>query len=188
MKPDKLEQYIKANSDAFNPHEPGDGSWSAIRERIKPEGRFNWKRFAWQAAAAIVIFMSAWYLHDFLQLDRSDNRGVADLSEGNPVNEQMQVLMEAEVYYASRIDAAREEVYRLSGRDEQLMEILNFDLVELEGVFEELKNDLKDDSDNQEVIEAMIQNYRIKLEILEEMLLQLKKIDNTEENTAGHEI
>ena len=188
MKLDKLEQYIKANRDAFNPHEPDEGSWHAIQERIKPVQRFNWKRVGWQAAAAIVIFLSAWFLNDLLQQDQNANRSVAGIGEGNALNEQMQVLMEAEVYYASRIDAAREEVYRLSGRDEGLMEILNFDLVELENVFEELKEDLKDDGDNQEVIEAMIQNYRIKLEILEEMLLQLKKIDRTEENTPGHEI
>ena len=66
------------------------------------------------------------------------------------------------------------------------MEVLNLDLVELEGVFEDLKKDLKDDSDNQEVIEAMIQNYRIKLEILEEMLLQLNKTTNPDENTTGY--
>ena len=34
----------------------------------------------------------------------------------------------------------------------------------------------------------MIQNYRIKLEILEEMLLQLNKSTNPDENTTGYEI
>jgi hypothetical protein len=48
-------------------------------------------------------------------------------------------------------------------------------MVELDKVFEELKRDLKDNSDNEEVIEAMIQNYRIKLEVLDEILTQLKK-------------
>ena len=44
----------------------------------------------------------------------------------------------------------------------------------------ELKDDLNDNADNDEVIQAMIQNYRIKLEILEEMLNQIK---STQERT-----
>ena len=52
-------------------------------------------------------------------------------------------------------------------------------------MFNELKIDLKDDAANEEVIEAMIQNYRIKLQILEEILTQLKNAD--EQNTDDHE-
>ena len=66
--------------------------------------------------------------------------------------------------------------------------VINFDLVELDEVFEELKNDLKDDSDNEEVIEAMIQNYRLKLQILNEMLEQLNKANKDEENSNEHDV
>ena len=66
---------------------------------------------------------------------------------------------------------------------------LNYDMVELDKVFEELKNDLKDNSDNEEVIEAMIQNYRFKLQMLEEILLQLNKSKNSEnEKSSSNEI
>jgi hypothetical protein len=45
----------------------------------------------------------------------------------------------------------------------------------MDKVFEELKEDLRDNAANEEVIEAMIQNYRLKLDILEEMLYRLKQ-------------
>ena len=53
------------------------------------------------------------------------------------------------------------------------------DLSELDAIFLELKKDLNDNANNQEVIEAMIQNYMMKLEILEDMLEQIKPTKNT---------
>ncbi len=82
---------------------------------------------------------------------------------------------------------AKDEIFVLSGNDKTLIEEINFDMVELDEIFEELKDDLKDDSDNEEVIEAMVQNYRIKLQVLEEILTQLKKSKEQEEN-ENHEI
>jgi hypothetical protein len=37
---------------------------------------------------------------------------------------------------------------------------------------------LKDNVDNQDVIEALINNYRIKIQILEDMLIVLKQNEN----------
>ena len=44
-------------------------------------------------------------------------------------------------------------------------------------LFKSLKEDLKDNADNEEVVFAMIQNYRLKLDILEEILLQLRSAE-----------
>ncbi len=54
---------------------------------------------------------------------------------------------------------------------------------DLDVLFKELKEDLNDNADNHEVIEAMIQNYSIKLEILEDMLNQIKP----EQKNNNHE-
>jgi hypothetical protein len=52
------------------------------------------------------------------------------------------------------------------------------DLEALDQAMAELENDLRDNIDNEEVINAMIQNYRIKLEILEQIQAQLENEDN----------
>jgi hypothetical protein len=44
---------------------------------------------------------------------------------------------------------------------------------ELQTIFEELKEDLNDQANEEEVIEAMILNYRMKLRLLEDMKAQL---------------
>ena len=57
---------------------------------------------------------------------------------------------------------------------------------ELDQVYEELKEDLNDNASNPEVIEAMILNYRVKLEILEELLDQLKAKENHDEEDESY--
>ncbi|MGD2034222.1 MAG: hypothetical protein PVF73_04140, partial [Bacteroidales bacterium] len=65
-----------------------------------------------------------------------------------------------------------------------LEEELQTDLSELDSIYEGLKDDLKDNIANHEVIEAMIQNYRLRIAILEDMLLFLDQED--EENNTNN--
>ena len=55
-----------------------------------------------------------------------------------------------------------------------LAEELNYDMTELDSVYTDLKKDLKDNMANQEVVEAIIENYRLKIRILEELLSEIK--------------
>ena len=55
-----------------------------------------------------------------------------------------------------------------------LQEELNFDMTELDRVYIELKDDLKDNMANQEVVEAIIENYRLKISILEDLLTEME--------------
>ena len=48
------------------------------------------------------------------------------------------------------------------------------DLEQLDEVYKELMNDLQDNADNEEVVQAMIENYRIRLQILEQILNEIK--------------
>jgi hypothetical protein len=95
-------------------------------------------------------------------------------------------LIEAEAYYTSLINMKKEEVFRLTSNSPDIQLEINTEMVELDKVFEELKEDLKDNAANEEVIEAMIQNYRVKLDILEEMLFRLKQ-SNESQNTGNDE-
>ena len=63
--------------------------------------------------------------------------------------------------------------------------MLTADMEELDEVYNELKEDLKDNASNPEVIEAMILNYRVKLEILEDLLNQLKEKENQDYENDG---
>ncbi len=188
MEADKLEKFVINHSDEFDVFEPDDKIWDNIKSKTTPVRKINMKKIVWRVAAGITIFLASWLINDWVQKDKADQVVVAENHSENTANDNIQVLMEAEVYYTSKINSAREEINRLSGSDKNLINVLDYDLNELDEVFEELKNDLKDNSDNQEVIEAMIQNYRLKLQILEDILLQLNKKNKSDEKISDYEI
>ena len=58
---------------------------------------------------------------------------------------------------------------------------------ELDKIYKGLKNDLKDNVSNEEVIEAMIQNFRLKLQLLEEIQRQLQS-QKSNRKQPSHEL
>ena len=61
---------------------------------------------------------------------------------------------------------------------------LETDLSELDSIYISLKSDLNDNVANHEVIEAMIENYRLRISILEDMLGFLKSQMDEDSNST----
>lgn len=173
MSQDKLERYIRDHREAFDDLEPGPGVWDRIGKRKSPVIRLNRKDIAWKAAAVAVIFTASWLLHDHMDARKEHKAEVtaAEMEQSPLVGE----LIEAEAYYSSVILQRKEEVFRLTAAYPEVRQEIDMEMNELDKVFDELKEDLRDNADNEEVLEAMIQNYRLKLDILEEMLYRIKQ-------------
>jgi hypothetical protein len=185
MSPDKLEKYILDHRSQFDDQEPDPALWEKIDTRKAPVIRINWKGFAWKAAAVVAIFVSSYFFHDYMASRNQSSRGL--ISKKSEVNSPIvRELIEAEAYYTSQIDMRKEEVFRLTASDPEVRREITDEMVDLDRVYTELKQDLKDNADNEEVIEAMIQNYRLKLDILEEMLVRLKQSKESQ-NEKNHE-
>lgn len=186
MEPDRLEDFILENREHFDDLEPRPEVWDRIEKRKAPVLGIGWKSIAWRAAAVIIIFISSYTFFRLTDKDpvlSSGNLYTETQEEQSPlVNE----LRQAEIYYTSQIAFMRTEAIRLSQDDPAVREIIDTEMVDLDKIFKELQRDLQDNTDNEEVIEAMIQNYRIKLEVLEEILRQLKKSQEPI-NSSSHE-
>ncbi|NQZ75579.1 MAG: hypothetical protein HRT61_05625 [Ekhidna sp.] len=79
-------------------------------------------------------------------------------------------LAEMENYYDGAINQ-KISLIKNQIDDDSILE----DIEEMNIAFSELKADLKDNVDNEEVVTAMMENYRLKLQILEEILKELEK-------------
>ena len=102
-----------------------------------------------------------WIHCDFKErIDELAQQNAAEMYENIPV------LAEARAYYSGQITNMEAEVYRIAGQNSPLKAEIDTEFEELDRMFTELKADLKDNAANEEVIEAMIQNYRVKLDIL----------------------
>lgn len=174
MKKDNLEKFIAGHRNEFDYLDPDPALWDSIRKRYPEIKRFNWTKVLTRAAAVAVIFIVSYYFHDFMS-KRHAQSGVAQQQvEQPPAGGMYQNLMEARYYYSAQIEQRKEEFYHLAGNNPPLRNEINSELLELDKALGELKQDLKDNADNEEVVVAMIQNYRLKLEILEDILSQLQ--------------
>ena len=185
MSPDQLEKYILDHRESFDDLEPDPALWERVDTRKTPVIRINWKDIAWKAAAVAVIFVASYYFHDYMASRKQPSASLMSENSGE-ASPMVKELIEAEAYYSSQIDLKKEEVFRLTSSNPEIRQEIDMELVDLDRVYDELKKDLNDNAANQEVIEAMIQNYRLKLDILEEMLMAIKQ-SNEPQNEKDHE-
>jgi len=160
---DRLKDYIDQNSDAFNSLDAPVGAWDKIESSLhsKRHKRISLLKYSSMvSAAALVGFIL--YVAVFNQPTNTEV-----IAENNE-------LTETELYYASQVNQKRAQVYQMSAQYPELKNEMDNDLAELDTILIELKSDLKDNVDNAEVVEAMIQNYRMKLMILEDIMTFLE--------------
>ena len=190
MKTDKLEKFIIGHRHDFDDLTPDPKTWEKVgkRDRKTKIRTIHWRLIILRAAAVLLIFIASYFFHDFLSNRQSAGKQRHEQSDGLPSgNNIARTLTEAEAFYSSQINSKKEEIFRFAGSHSEITQEVNVEFSQLDSVYTQLKRDLKDNADNQQVIEAMIQNYRIKLEILEDILNQLQQ-SNSPDKVKTNEI
>jgi hypothetical protein len=188
MKEDKLEKYMKENREQFDLHSPDPEIWDRIRPSIQKSviKKVNWKTVTWRVAAAGIIFIltvfaSEYYFNKNAPLSKLKFTGNKEVS--------IPELDEAEIYYTAQLQSKYMEAKEYLTEHPELEIELIRDLNALDSIRNELKKDLKDNIANKEVVEALIQNYRMKLTILEDLLYQLEYTEGLNDNENNdHEL
>jgi hypothetical protein len=184
---DRLEQFISENRDQFDLHEPDEKLWAGIEANIqgKKSRRIGWKGIVWRAAAVILIFGASFlvqeYLHQrkIMMADQEDTGIIQGIPE----------LQEAEIYYTGLLNDKISQIEPLLENHPELGESLQQDLAELDSIYAELQKDLRDNIANDEVVEAMIQNYILRIQILEDLLKYMDESSkNSEDEKSALEI
>jgi hypothetical protein len=174
---DRLEEFVRGHRQDFDTIEPGEALWKNIEKQIDKGKRIKLRFYLSRAAAVAAIFALSFMTQQYLQKSRNKAPEIPELKE-------------AEMYYSGLIDAKLQEIKPLLLEYPDVEKDMKSDLFELDSVYKGLKNDLKDNVANHEVIEAMIENYRMRINLLEEMLQFLEKNDNENKNdkTPNYEL
>jgi len=179
---DRLEEYISKNREELDKYSPSDDVWEGIRKTLHSRRR---NIMIWFSAAAMIIIILTTTVLFYIGKGRENyvlTRRDADirLMKTNPE------LIESEIYYNNLInDLYLQATPLLTSNPDIEKELIN-DLSQLDSICADIKKDLRDNVANQEVIEALINNYRIKIHILKDMLNTLKQDENSEDKTTGH--
>ena len=175
---DELKKYTEDHRENFEAFSiDADELWKGIQNRLdsidqKSGGTF-WGRVIKVAAMILVICTVAfgYYLN---------NQRISIEKNGIALHNISSELADTEAFYTTQINEKIESIELVSGGLDPALE-MQLELLDEE--YQSLRDDLKDDADSEEVINAMIGYYRLKLNMLEKILNEIKK--NKDNN--GHE-
>lgn len=159
---DNFKGYIEKNIDEFDHSFDVDKGWANFSKKNTPKKS---KIVVWAVAASVALLVGVFGANFMLE---------------NSAPKQLSEWEEVELFYQNQIDDMTILVTNYSS-DKSLLN----DLEEMDNAFLEIKNDLQDDAANEEVIEAMMNHYRLKLEILEKMLDEIREDNETSKNTIS---
>lgn len=181
MEKDKLEEFVRSRSAAFDTDEAPAFAWESIEKEIpakKKAANIKLLPIIWKAAAAVLIFAAAWFTNDFYDSGKIRKSETANQTiVQDPVISE---LIDAEAYYTSQIQSRQQELARYAEEHPEIIAELKAEFKAMDERKEELRQDLAQSSADEKVIEAIILSYRVKLEILDGMLLEMKRSRDAE--------
>ncbi len=177
-KPGDLEGFIRQNRESLDTETPDLRVWNHVIAALPgPKAmvvRMTWRRYLIRAAASIallVVGLSAgiWYARS------TDGSGMA-MAEVSPE------YAELEQYYKHDIRDKKEKLASFAGS--QSADVLQ-DIEQLDRIMEELRRDLATvpKGNRQQVVRAMIENYKAKAAILERVLESLEEKQQENDNS-----
>jgi len=169
MKPDRLESFVKENRHEFDRIEPSEELWESISSRLIEKPKQRTVRFIWWKVAAIVTVMILVPAIVY-QVKFSEKTQTAKAVQIDP---EVQELLEAEAFYSQEVSGKLAEIQKCYKVYPELKGEIDGDLKELEAMYRSLKIDLKENISNKEVIEAMIENNRNRMKLVDDVLSQI---------------
>lgn len=173
---DKFKERVDNTRQEWDHYETNlDDLWGDIELKLDEQENKMHSGWYWMkvAASVSIIIAVGWALGSTFGSGGQKVRlyGLSDMSPE---------LAETEFYYSSQIN---ETLHLISACDVDVDDFVMEDLALLDSAYRELQHDLRDNVDNDEVVSAMIQNYRLKLQILEKILEEISTNDKKDEDT-----
>ncbi len=160
---DQLEDFVRKNQDAFNQAVPDSKLWDGVEKAIQepPKVRKLWKVTKFAAAVLFLLLVGVVVGMYLANQQMSNQQAEYNLPED---------YKETQVYYTQKINLSLKKLENYQ-RDETLEK----DLQELDQYEKELKKALKESTNKEPIVQAMIENYQTKIQILERVIERLDR-------------
>lgn len=168
MNPDKLDQILKQSKDNFDIYSPPDGHEARFRSNLQKN--YNKVRslvFLKVASIIVVAFLGgALSYHFFLTSDNDKYQLMQNADE----------YRNMEMYYSWQVDAKLAEIENSSlvSGDQKIR--IESEMQEFKKLYLHLQEELKTHPEDERIINAMIQNYQSRVELLNLIIAQLNEI------------
>lgn len=165
MNTNRLEDFVKANREEFDNLEPSEKVWKNIEENTRKIRKITPVAYLLRIAAVVFVVVG------FSVLIKLGTIKTGQMAK--QTDPEMVELIEAEAYYASQVSEKMEEIRKCYDIHPELKEEIEGDLSELQQMYNSLKSDLNENVAKKTVIEAMIENNRYRLKMVDEVLEQI---------------
>jgi hypothetical protein len=180
-----IDEIIRNNRDLFDGSEPMDGhldrfSWKLEKRLHSETAKRSIVPYLLKAAVVtlLVTLSSLWTWDHFI---RKDSQRMT-LSQVSPQ------YKEVESYYVHQVNLMESEIVNLDLKDNpEQKRILTNEIKSMDSVYVQLQKDLKANPDDERIINAMIEHYQTKVEVMSYIVSQLKVIRNGNQNKTKDE-
>jgi hypothetical protein len=180
-----IEDIIRNNRDFFEDHEPSEGHFDrfSVKLEIRSNSRANKRSIVpYLLRAAVVTLLvtlsSLWTWDHFIRKDS----GRMTLGQVSPQ------YREVENYYLHQVNLMEGEIVNtdLHNNPEQ-KEMLVKEMKSMDSTYVSLQKELKANPNDERIINAMIEHYQTKLEVMTYIVSQLKTLRNDNLNKKEDE-
>lgn len=176
---DEIEEYIRSQRQEFDSLEPVSGHEARFMERLEgmaAEKKKNSGILFWRIAAAVILLIVLAISSLIPQFNSPDDVHYRSMTLGDVSDE----MADVELYYQSRLSAEYNKIDQLSASDPLVKSYLD----ELDTLNEDYKNlevTLYESGSHEKVVLAMIENFRLRLDLMEKLEKQ-KNLINTKDS------
>ena len=177
---DQLEKFIRENRSAFDTEVPSLKVWANINKQMdkRPKPKIVWMRRLRAAAAVAILAVAACVMGYKMGMASAEARSLADIS---PEHAEMERFFNEQI---------QEKMVKLASYDQD--GFVKADFQELDAIYTELQQELEKvpsgTLNEEQVIQAMINNYQTKIDILEQVLEKVQTTGQTNLKTEENEV
>ena len=186
---DNIEELILNNLKELNDNEPMDGHFERFQAKLNKQNKTRKITFGlvWKVAAAVVfVFLAVNQANIYFSPDKQAENSVADNNEFSLASVSPE-YKEVEFYYTNAINIGMDQWNNLKSDgfiSETEQETMNTELVEFEERFKTLQTDLAANPGDERVINAMLEYYQAKLEIINMIVNKLQEVKQLKDSSG----
>lgn len=186
----RLDDFINQHRDEFDAEVPGQEVWNKIAQRVvpvkKPAKVFSFSAWKISAAAAVLIIMGMLAARYFLPEQNTKTLAQVEktidtvgLNEINPAYAQ-------QVYqFTKLVEIKQEELKSFEKEQPELYKQFISDIHQLDSNYHVLKLELPANPNREQLLEAMLQNLKMQMDLINRQLLIIDQIKSSK--NSNHE-
>jgi len=181
-----IEETVRRNRDLFEAGEPSEGHFERFSRKLEmrfgavtPVKRSIVPYLLKAAVVTLLVTLSSLWTWDHFIRPESKRMALGDVSPE---------YREVENYYIHQVNMMENQISSVEFiSDKEHKDALMNEIESMDSVYVQLQKELKANPNDERIINAMIEHYQTKLEVMTFIINQLKAIRNENTNTTENE-